>query len=49
MHETLNECAAALITAAIAAIARWIEKRKLRKQGLLKDESTSENGSDQKK
>ena len=48
MHETLNECATALITAGIAAFLRWLEKRRLRKQGLLKDESTSDNGSDKK-
>jgi hypothetical protein len=37
-----NECITALITTVIGFIIRAIEKRHLKKKGLLKDEKTEE-------
>lgn len=43
IHETLSECITALVTAGIAAILRAIEKRRLKKKGLLKEESPEDD------
>lgn len=32
MNETLSHCITALVTAAVAAVVRWFEKRKDRKK-----------------